>query len=227
MTSLIMAAVFFDGIHFCISGTALRGKIVETIGEKAFRAIFSLLSVVGIVWLSRAFRQAEYIELWGQVQTLRILALMVMLFAFLFVVLGITTPNPMAVGGEALLAAHEPVKGVQRVTRHPFLWGVTLWSLTHLLFNGDLASVVFFGAFLALAVGGPSSIDRKRKKTCGDAWDRFAALTSNVPFMAIIEGRNSLKLGELGWWRVILALFLYSLFLHLHRSLFGVTPLPV
>ena len=80
VTSLIMAAVFFDGIHFVISGTALRGEIAGKIGEKAFRATFSVLSVIGIVWLSKAYRQAEYVELWGQVQSLRVLALVVMLF---------------------------------------------------------------------------------------------------------------------------------------------------
>lgn len=227
MASLVAAAVFFDGIHFFVAGTALRGNVVDRIGEKAFRAMFSLLSLVGIIWLSRAYAQAEYIELWGQVQTLRLLALIVMAFAFLFVVLGFTTPNPTAVGGASLLAASEPGKGIQRITRHPFLWGVALWSLVHLSFNGDLASLVFFGAFLVLALGGTVSIDRKRKNACGDAWDRFAARTSNVPFMAIMEGRNSLRLRELGWWRIILALFLYSLFLHSHRSLFGVSPLPM
>lgn len=227
MASLLTAAVFFDGIHLLISGTAVRGKIADKIGEKSFQAVFSLLSLVGIVWLSRAYARAEYVELWGQVQALRSLALIVMLFAFLFVVLAFTTPNPTAVGGEALLKDTEPAKGIQRITRHPFLWGVVLWSLTHLMFNGDLASLVFFGAFLVLALGGPHSIDRKRKKVCGDAWDRFAAVTSNVPFMAIIEGRNSLRIRELGWWPVILALILYSLFLHFHRSLFGVSPLPM
>jgi len=68
--------------------------------------------------------------------------------------------------------------------------GVALWSFTHPIFNGDLASVIFFGSFLVLAIGGPFSIDRKRKKAFGDAWNRFAALTSNVPFMAIVEGRT-------------------------------------
>jgi hypothetical protein len=41
MLSLIAAAVFFDGIHFFISGTALRGKVVGLIGERAFQAVFS------------------------------------------------------------------------------------------------------------------------------------------------------------------------------------------
>jgi len=226
MASLLAAALFFDGIHFLISGTGLRGKLVGLAGERAFRATFSLMSLAGIVWLSRAYGRSEYIQLWGQFPALRLLALVVMLIAFFFVVLAFTSPNPTAVGGEALLTEKEPAKGIQRITRHPFLWGVALWSLTHLALNGDLASVIFFGTFLILAVGGPFSIDRKRKKVSGDAWERFAALTSNVPFMAIIGGRNSLKIGELGWWRVVLALILYGLFLYFHQTLFSVSPLP-
>jgi uncharacterized membrane protein len=227
VASLFAAALFFDGIHFLISGTALRAKILGLVGERAFQGLFSLMSLIGIVWLSRAYGQAEYVELWGKLQALRPFALIVMLVAFFFVVLAFTSPNPTAVGGGALLTEKEPAKGIQRITRHPFLWGVALWSFTHLVLNGDLASVIFFGAFLIVAVGGPFSIDRKRKKAFGDAWNQSVALTSNVPFMAIIEGRNSLKIGELGWWPVVLALVVYGLFLYLHRTLFGVSPLPM
>ena len=227
MASLLAAAVFFVGIHPVISGSALRGKIVGSIGEGSFRGLFSLLSLIGVVWLSRAYGQAEYIQLWGKLYALRPYALVLMLLAFFFVVLAFTTPNPTAVGGEALLAANEPAKGIQRITRHPFLWGVALWSFTHLILNGDLASVVFFGSFLILAIEGQFSIDRKREKALGDTWSRFAAVTSNLPFQAIVEGRNSLKLAEIGWWRPLIAVIVYGLFLHFHKILFGVSPWPV
>jgi uncharacterized membrane protein len=171
VTSLFAAALFFDGIHFLISGTALRGKIVGLIGERPFQGLFSLMSLIGIVWLARAYGQAEYVELWGKLQALRPFALIVMLVAFFFVVLAFTSPNPTAVGGGALLTEKEPAKGIQRITRHPFLWGVALWSFTHLVLNGNLASLIFFGSFLILAVAGPFSIDRKRKKAFGDAWN--------------------------------------------------------
>ena len=227
MASLFAAALFFDGLHFLIPGTALRGEIVGLIGERPFQGLFSLMSLIGIVWLSRAYGQAEYFQLWSEPLAIRPVALIVMLFAFFFVVLAFTSPNPTAVGGGALLTEREPAKGIQRITRHPFLWGVALWSFTHLVLNGDLASVIFFGSFLILAIAGPFSIDRKRRNAFGDAWYRFASLTSNVPFIAIIEGRNSLKIGELGWWPVVLALVLYGLFLYFHRILFGVSPLPL
>ena len=225
MASLFAAALFFDGIHFLISGTAVRGKIVGSIGERTFQGLFSLMSLIGIVWLSRAYGQAEYVQLWAEPLALRPVALIVMLIAFFFVVLAFASPNPTAVGGGALLTEKEPAKGIQRITRHPFLWGVALWSFTHLVLNGDLASMIFFGSFLILAIVGPFSIDRKRKKAFGEAWNRFAGLTSNVPFMAIIEGRNSLKMGEVGWWPVVLAVVFYGLFLYFHEILFGGSPL--
>jgi uncharacterized membrane protein len=116
MSSLVAAAIFFVSIHFFISGTALRGKIVAVIGEGPFRGLFSLLSLIGIVWLSRAYSLAEYIQLWGKFYAFRPYALVVMLLAFFFVVLAFTSPNPTAVGGEALLAEKEPAKGIQRIT---------------------------------------------------------------------------------------------------------------
>jgi len=100
VASLFAAALFFDGIHFLISGTALRGKIVGLIGERPFQGLFSLMSVIGIVWLFRAYGQAEYVELWAELQALRPVALIVMLVAFFFVVLAFTSPNPTAVGVE-------------------------------------------------------------------------------------------------------------------------------
>ena len=53
MSSLPAAAIFFLGIHFFISGTPLRGKIVGLIGEGPFRGLFSLMSLIGIIWLCR------------------------------------------------------------------------------------------------------------------------------------------------------------------------------
>lgn len=225
MATLIIAASFFVGIHVFIAGTTLRARLVSWIGEEGFQAIFSVLSLAGIIWLSRAYRQADYVELWGQVQGFRWLAWTIMLVAFFFVVSAFTAPNPTAVRGGILLKEKEPAKGIQRITRHPFLCGVALWSLTHLAFNGDLASLIFFAAFLSLSLAGPASIDKKRKQVFGRDWDRFAAVTSVVPFVAVLRGRNSLRLSEIGWWRPALAMVVFGFFLHMHKNLFGVSPM--
>jgi uncharacterized membrane protein len=213
------------GIHVFVSGTPLRDAIAGRIGDRAFRGLFSLLSAAALVWLCRAYGHADYVELWGAFDTLRPLALLLMLFAFLLVTAGLTTPSPTAVGGERILDDPEPARGILRITRHPFLWGVALWAVTHLLMNGDAAAAVFFGSFLLLALIGPRSIDAKRRQRLGTEWHRFAALTSNVPFGAVLAGRNAIHLGEIGWWRLAVGAALYVVFLMLHGALFGVSAL--
>ena len=227
MILLILASAFFVGIHLFISGTSLRDSLVTQIGEQGFRGLFSLLSLVGMVWMCWAYSRAPAIELWGNAHAFRPLALGLVLFAFLFIGIGLTTPSPTVVGGESQLDEPEPARGILRITRHPFLWGVALWAFTHLILNGDAASLVLFGALLLLALIGPGSIDAKRQRAFGGKWGRFAAVTSNVPFAAIIEGRNVLRLDELGAWRIGVGIALYVIVLFSHRWLFGVSPFPI
>ena len=148
-----------------------------------------------------------------------------MLVAFLLVVLSLTMPNPMAVGGENLLMADAPATGIQRITRHPFLWGIAVWALTHFIVNGDAASHVLFGSLLMLVLLGMPSIDAKRKKACGRHWESYAAATSLIPFQAIKEGRNTLEIAEFKWWQLIAAIVLYLAVMHFHLTLFGASPL--
>jgi uncharacterized membrane protein len=226
MGSLLAACAFFVGIHVVISGSPLRGVVVGRIGERPYLGLFSLLSVAGMVWLVRAYARAEPVWLWSPPAALRWAAPLLVLVAFLFVVIGLTTPSPTAAGGEGRLGLAEPAQGVLRVTRHPFLWGVALWALTHLGLNGDAASVALFGSLLLLALIGPLLIDAKRRRAFGPAWERFASVTSNVPFAAILRGRNRWQPGEIGAWRVVIALAAWAAMLAAHPWLFGVPALP-
>src|SRR5262245_21014556 len=226
MTSLILAAAFFVGIHVVISGTTLRDRIVAQIGEGPFRGLFSLASLLGIVWMVFGYRAAHLVPLWAPLPGARGLALVLVLLGFLLAVVGVTTPSPTAVGGEERLTRDDAVVGILRVTRHPFLWGIALWAFAHLLANGDVASVLLFGTFLVLALHGPLLIDAKRRRARGAAYERFLAATSNVPFAAIAAGRTSLHAAELGWRRIAAGFLVYVAFLAAHRWLFGVSPLP-
>jgi uncharacterized membrane protein len=140
------------------------------------------IKLFGIVWLAHSYRIAGYIETWGQLAWFKPIAALLMLVAFLLVVPGMTTPNPMAVVGENLLMADEPTRGIHRVSQHPFLWGVAAWAFVHLIVNGDVASLVLFGSLLVLVFVGMISIYAKRKKACGQHWDSYAAATSIIPF---------------------------------------------
>ena len=229
MTSLWAASAFFLAIHLVVAGTALRGAIIGLISERAWLASFSILSLIGIVWLSMAYNEAVLGPnplYWAPPLWTLHLSPIVVLIAALFVVIGVTTPNPTSVGAEELARNPDTVKGMLRITRHPFLWGVTIWALWHILINGDQASVIFFGTFALLAVLGTFSIDDKKRKKLGDDWTGFASRTSNLPFAAIIAGRNQLKIGELGWWRILLALVIFGGAFYGHLWAFGVSPVP-
>lgn len=226
MGSLLCAGAFFVGIHVLISGTRLRGALVGVLGEQPYRGLFSLLSLGGIVWLCRAWAQAPVVPLWGPFDGLRPAALGLAAVAFVLVVTGLTTPSPTSIGGETLLARDEPARGILRVTRHPFLWGVAIWAAVHVALNGDAASVVLFGTLLILALIGPRLIDARRAQASGAEWARFMAVTSSTPFAAILQGRNTLHVREVGWWRLALGLAAFAGVLTQHLRLFGVSPYP-
>lgn len=229
MASLLLAGLFFLAIHVVISGSPLRGVIVGAIGERAYLAGFSLLSIAALAWLIAAYGEAHATAniWWTAPAWLRWPALPAMALSVWLVVVGLTTPSPTATGGESRLARPDAVRGVLRISRHPFLWGVALWALVHLLLNGDAASAVLFGVLLLLALIGPGLIDGKRRRVFGPAWERFAAVTSSLPFAAIAAGRNSLRLDEIGAWRWLVALAVFIALLAGHGWAFGVSPLPL
>jgi uncharacterized membrane protein len=230
MINLVAAALVFILMHLLISGTRLRDAAVATIGERPYMGLFSLASVGVLAWLIFTFgaarRDPASVMLWSGPAALRWVQLVLQFLAFLLVVPGLTTPNPTSVAQQGLLERPDTVKGMLRITRHPFLWGVAIWAFGHLLVNGDAAGVVLFGSLLLLALLGTTSIDGKRRRAMGDKWDAFAAQTSNVPFAAILSGRQSLKIGEIGWWRIVLAVVLYAVTLWGHPRAFGASPMP-
>lgn len=223
MANLIAAAAFFLAIHFGISGTRLRDQLVRIVGERAFRGLFALVSVVGLIWLIRAYATAPYFALWGRLTALEPLAAPLVLAAVALAVIGISTPNPTAAGGEAQLARDVQARGITRITRHPFLWGTALWASVHFVINGDLASSIVFGSLLVLAVAGTKSIDAKRRRAYGERWEQFAQQTSNVPFAAIAMQRNHLgpAIHEIGIVRPALAIAVFAALFLLHGRLFG------
>jgi uncharacterized membrane protein len=107
------------------------------------------------------------------------------------------------------------------------MWGITLWAVAHLLNRNDLGGILLFGSLGILALAGTVLIDRKRAALLEGDWGHFVSLTSNVPFLAIIQGRNRFAFAEIGWWRILLGLAIFAAFYgYGHLWLFGISPLP-
>ena len=204
MLNLVAASAYFLLTHFGVSGTRVRDRLVARLGSRAYRGAFALSSVIGLVWMIYAYKHVPTVELWGVLLGFRPAAYVLVFIAFILVVIGITTPSPTRVGMESKVGqGTEAARGMVCITRHPFLWGIALWALVHLIINGDLASLILFGSLLVLAVGGALSIDAKRRRNFGEQWIKFAKVTSDIPFAAIAAGRNRLgsALVEIGVWR--------------------------
>jgi uncharacterized membrane protein len=222
MLNLVAASAYFLLIHFGVSGTRLRDTLVARLGAGTYRGVFALASLLGIAWMVYAYRHAPTMVLWGLVLGFRRAVYVLVFVAFLFVVIGIATPSPTRVGMESTLSQGPHIaRGMIRITRHPFLCGVALWALVHLIVNGDLASLILFGSLLVLAVGGTAAIDAKRSGSFGEQWLQFANVTSVVPFAAIASGRNQIgpALVEIGVWRPLAATVVYAVAFYLHGRL--------
>lgn len=219
MSELALACLAFLCLHV-VPSTPLRPALVNAIGEKPYLGLFSLASVAGIAWMVMAFKAAPATALWPG---LRHLPSALMPFALILIVAGVMTPNPTAVGAAKLLEREEPARGILRITRHPVMWGIMLWAGAHLLARGELKSTLFFGSFLLLAAVG-TVLQDLRKAQLGEIWGRYARLTSNLPFLAIAQGRNRVAWRELGVLKIVIGLVLYAVVFHFHIKLFGVRP---
>jgi uncharacterized membrane protein len=223
MLSMALAALFWIALHLVVAGP-LRTTLAERLGEKGFRGLFSVLSLGGLIWLIRAYRLADFVPLWGHLPGARSIAIVLVLIAFVLLVFSLAPSNPTLVGADAALTGELTGTGILRITRHPGLSAFALWAAAHLYANGDLASLLLFGAILVTAVNGMTSIDRKRQRAMGARWEAFAARTSRLPFAAIVAGRNELRLAELSLWRAALGVILFLAALFLHGSVLGVSP---
>ena len=229
MDMLIAASTAWLLLHFLVSGTTVRDGLTGVLGEQAYLALYSLASVGGIVWLAMSYNAAtaeSLVPLWDFGPGVSHLGLIVVAIAFVFGLPGVLMPSPTGVGQGGLADRPDLARGVLRITRHPFLWSVALWAGFHLAANGDLASAIFFGTWLILSVGGTFSIDEKRARALGAKWDGYARATSNIPFAAILGGRQKLVLSELATWRQGVALILFAAVALAHHWLFGVSPFP-
>ena len=220
MGTLIAAIAAFLLTHL-VSGTPLRTKLIGTIGEGPYRGLYSLVALItlGLAGWAYSHAQAQAL-LWTP---LRLLPVLVMPFAFILAVCGLGR-NPTAVGAEKLLKSEEPARGIIRITRHPFMWGVMLWATVHILANADAKSIVFFGGLLLTAALGTLSQEKRKASAAGNDWQRFAAATSHIPFVAVAQGRNRIVWREIGWAMPLLGLVAFAAFFLAHPWLFGVRP---
>lgn len=146
MPMMLLGLVLFLGTHVLTSLRGVRAGLIAQVGEMPYKGFYSLVSASGLLLTAYGFglwRAAGPAELWYPPLSMRHATMGLMLLACI-----------------ALVAAYVP-SHIKAKLKHPMLVGVKIWALAHLLSNGDLASVVLFGAVLAWAVYDRISVKRR------------------------------------------------------------------
>jgi uncharacterized membrane protein len=143
---LIAGLALFIGVHVLTTLRDKRAAVIARLGENGYKIVYALISFAGlalIVWGFSVYRATGWINVWYPPVAMRHIALALMLPAVILVVASYIRGN------------------IYLKLKHPMLTGVKLWALLHLLANGDLGSIILFGAFLAWAVYDRISLKRR------------------------------------------------------------------
>ena len=186
MIWLILGLILFLGTHSVrMALPGLRQVLWQAWGEGAWKGIYSAISFLGLILI-----------IWGYGLTRE---------------LAIQVYDPPTWGRHAtyllMLAAFTLLPFNMRSTllrpwiKNPFLLAVALWCIGHLLANGDLASVLLFGAFLLWTIANRLSLMRRE----------------DVPPKSVPLMQDVVAVGVMWIVYVLFVLFV-------HEWLFGVAP---
>lgn len=195
----------------------LRPWAVARLGHAGFGIAYSALSLAVLAWLIAAAGRAPYVPLWDWAPWQNHVVLAVMLPVCVILSLAIARPNPFSLGG-AQNDRFDPARpGIVRLTRHPLLLALGIWSAAHILPNGDLAHVILFGTFAGFAMLGGRLVDRRRQRDMGQRWHDLRAALSECPASLSLTADTLLRLAA--------GLMLYAGLIWLHPLVIGVDPL--
>lgn len=205
---LVAGLGMFFVVHLISGIYELRTPVAAIMGQAGYRMAHALFALGGLVLIGMGYSDAPFVPLyeppsWGALATLVVMPLAIVLL----------------VGGHAS-------KDIKRVTRHPMLWGLALFSALHLLANGDQASVMIFAPFFVYGLLAMWLTDRKQRLGDPEAWAAESGKTSILPFVAMRQGRAGPPAGDKGLKAVLIGLVVYVGLAYAHQWLIGVA-LPI
>ncbi len=219
-TEFIAAFAVFFTSHGVPVRPPVRPWLEARLGAGGFTLLYSGVSLGVLTWLIIVAGRAPYVPLWTWAAWQNGVTLALMLPACLLLALSVGRPNPFSFGGGSSHRFDPARPGPVRWTRHPLLGVLALWSLGHLMPNGNLAHVLVFGSFAAFSVLGGGMIDRRKRRDMGRAWDDLSAAVHRAPIL-------SLRMVTVDTaFRLAAGLALFAVLIALHPHVLGVNPLP-
>jgi len=171
MTTLLIGIAVFFSVHSVPMLPNVKAVLLARLGENRFKGLFSLLAMAGFVAIVIGMGDAPIQPVWTPPSWSHQVTNLAMPVAFCL-----------------LVAAYIP-SNFRRIIRNPMLSGVLLWSLAHLVSNGDLASILLFGSFGIFSIADIISANKRATPAAPGkkpAWlDSLVIVTGLVAFWLV------------------------------------------
>lgn len=208
--------------HMIPARPTIRAWLANALGERLYLLLYIAFSILLLTWLIGAAGRAPYVALWDRAAWQNLVPQILMLPACALVVFGLGADGGLSLGSRSDVLFDPARPGITAITRHPLLWALALWSLVHLLPNGDLAHGLMFGSFALSALLGMVMFDRRTARRIGvERWQDVHRVTAFIPLGQGLAGHRIEGL----WPKALSSVALYGILLLSHPHVIGVSPL--
>lgn len=167
MTLFILGLLIFFGTHLW-TALARKGRegLIAKLGAGPYKGLYSLAAIAGFALIVIGWRGADTSVVYAPPAFLTHVTYLLVLLALIL-----------------LAAAYLPAGKIAAAAKHPMLAGVKLWAFGHLLVNGEVRSIMLFGAFLAYGV-----IDRIAVKKRNEPTPKAGPISNDLIAVAVGVG---------------------------------------
>lgn len=195
--SVALLWLLFGGSHIALA--AVRPRLIGRLGPVGFVALFYLVAAVTFTALVTYYAAHRFDGLPGLAFANWPVARWLLIGVATF---GLALAMPALLAYPRLPTAlfDQPIAavyGIERITRHPFFAGTALFAAAHALLASQLVGAVFFTGWVLLSTVGAWHQDHKLRARRGRAYAEYCAVTSAIPFAAVLGGRQRLVWHEL------------------------------
>lgn len=177
---------------------ALRAKGEKLIGARLYRVLFALVSLPLAAVLVVYFFNHRYdgLQMWQLQGVPAVKPIVWTLSAISFLFLYPATFNLLEIAAVQKPQVHLYETGIIRITRHPQMVGQVIWCIAHTLWIGTSFTLVTSIGLILHHLFGVWHGDKRLAARFGESFETIKSRTSIIPFLAVLQKRQTLNLLE-------------------------------
>jgi uncharacterized membrane protein len=206
---VLFASLVFGTTHIVLATAPIRTRLVARLGTVGFTGLFSLVAAVAFGWLVHTYAVSADAGAAGPAlgaQPWLRWPLVAIATLGMVGIVGSFLEYPDSAYFLSTAGQKPEPRGLERITRHPFMVGLAMVSVAHALLSTRLTGTVFFLSLAVIAIAGSMHQDVKLRARNPELHGAFVARSSLIPFAAIMAGRNRLVFSELPLFGIALGL---------------------